>query len=351
MLYPPIIFAVVLFSSSGDASAQKKTYPPLQSKIEELPAIPVDTVGTADPKTKIILYSNNTWSYFRSDLSKYDELPVFRQNWDTVDIFAYRNIELADLPATIDLRLCDSAFVAHPPVNGSVLSKYGPRRRRNHNGVDIPLKKGEPVCSAFDGKVRYARYNAGGFGYLVIVRHENGLETWHAHLCKLNVKANDHVKAGQVIGFAGSTGRSRGNHLHFEIRYCDQTFDPEFLFDFQAGRLRNQTFALHKNYFNIRSRASEMLEDADDDLPLPGALLAGTDADGSMNNVGSGGNTVVRSAASPAKSANTIYHVVKQGDILGKLAMKYGVSVSQICRLNNITQTTILRIGRSLRIQ
>ena len=97
--------------------------------------------------------------------------------------------------------------------------------------------------------------NTGGFGNLVIVRHPNGLETWHAHLSKLNVQVNEYVKTGQVIGFSGNTGRSRGPHLHFEMRYCDQTFDPEFIIDFPTGCLKYHTFALEKSFFNIHSRA------------------------------------------------------------------------------------------------
>ena len=109
---------------------------------------------------------------------------------------------------------------------------------------------------------------------MVIVRHENGLETWYAHLSRINVAVNDYVKSGQVIGFGGSTGRSRGPHLHFEMRYCDQTFDPEFIIDFQSGQLRYQTFALEKKFFNIHSRASEILEEDDDDF----MMLAGLDS-------------------------------------------------------------------------
>ena len=169
----------------------------------------------------------------------------------------------------VELKLVDDLTQFKSPVTGKVLSKYGPRRRRNHNGVDIPLRPGEPVYATFDGRVRYAKYNTGGYGNLVIVRHRNGLETWNAHLSKLNVKPNDYVKAGQVIGFSGNTGRSRGPHLHYEMRYQDQTFDPEFIVDFETGQLKYQTFALEKSFFNIHSRASEILEEEDEyDLPL-----------------------------------------------------------------------------------
>lgn len=334
------VFWLVL--CGGQAFAQRYKGPPAPPKIEDLPCIPIDTIPTHDPETQVIVYSNNTWSYYRPALNRYDELPVYTQNWDTSHVFAYRNIELSDLPEKINLRLIDSLGQFKCPVRGDVSSKYGRRRNKNHNGVDIPLKRGEPVYATFDGKVRYARYNTGGYGYLVILRHANGLETWHGHLSKLNVRVNDYVKQGQVIGFGGNTGRSRGNHLHYEVRYCDQTFDPEFLIDFPTGRLKDLDFALHRSYFNIRSRASEILEDIDDEETLlPGSLLAQADD-----------STAVRAAMPPrSQDREHVYHTIVRGDMLSKLALKYKVSVDQICRLNNIKRTTILQLGRRLLIQ
>ena len=218
-------------------SVQAQKYTP---KIEDLPRIPIDTIKTNDPQTRIILFSNNTWEYFRPGIEKMNELPIYTQHWVTDQVFAYRSIELKDLPAEIELPLVDNLNEFHTPVQGKVYSKYGPRRRRAHNGVDIPLKMYEPIYAMFEGKVRYSKYNTGGFGNLIIVRHLNGLETWYAHLSRNNVKVGDYVKAGQVIGFSGNTGRSRGTHLHFEIRYKDQTFDPEFLVDFENGQLKYQ---------------------------------------------------------------------------------------------------------------
>lgn len=344
-----------LFVVGAAVAAPKKQ--PVTPKLEDLPQRVIDTLDTRDPETKIILYSNNTWTYYRPSLSDMDNLEVFRRHWDNTHVFAYKSVELDDLPSVIDLQLIDNLSEYHAPVVGKVYSKYGPRGRRNHNGVDIPLKLGEPIYAMMDGKIRYAKYNSGGFGNLVIVRHINGLETWSAHLSKLNVKPNEYVKAGQVIGFAGNTGRSRGVHLHFEIRYSDQTFDPQFLVDFETGQLRYQTFALEKSFFNIHSRASDQL-DEDDDYILDNMNLiaAGDNEDSTSTDIL---ERIAKAQQKPQSSSKTatisqsgvVYHTIRSGDILGKLSLRYGVSIDQICRLNKITRNTTIRIGQRLRIK
>lgn len=341
-----IIIVILLFVSivaPAQKRSKKSSAQPRQLIVEQVKSMPIDTI-TKDSVTKIIIFSNNTFKYYYPEMRKYDNLSVYRHNWDTTQIFAYRNVELVDLPAIVDLKLAESMEDYCSPIKGVVLSKYGPRGRRNHNGVDIPLKVGEPILAAFDGKVRYAKYNSGGFGYLVIVRHKNGLETYNAHLSRMNVKADDYVKAGQVIGFGGKTGRAYGPHLHFEVRYCDQTFDPEFIFDFTNGEIKYMTFALEKKYFNIRSRASEILEDIDDEILVEDILSAADDSTGVrvIQN-----KTPVKNSA----TSGTIIHTVVNGDMLSKLAVKYGVTVDQICRLNKITRTTTLQLKQKLRIK
>lgn len=333
-------------SVSVNTFAQRRSYgPPQPLKIEQLPRRPMDTIATADPETKVIIFSNNTWEFYRPDISdRLSDHDAYKHNWDTVSIFSYRNVELADIPMIVELKLVDSLQQFCAPITGRVSSKYGPRRRVNHNGTDIPLRTGEPLFASFDGKVRYAQYNPGGYGYLVIIRHPNGLETWYAHQSKLNVSVGDYVKAGQVIGFGGNTGRSRGAHLHFETRYKDQSFDPEFLVDFETGQLKYQTFALEKSYFNIRSRASEILEEDDYDINLPGSLLAEANDSTVVN--------VQKPKPKPLPQQNSgVYHTIVSGDNLGKIAMKYGVSIDQLCRLNGITRTTVLQLKRRLLVK
>lgn len=334
------LLAALVLTTVNTTAQTRRASVPATPKLEDLPRRVLDTIATEDPETFIVLYSNNTFDYYRPELKRMDELPVYRNNWDTTSIFSYRNINLEDLPQIVELKLIDHYNEFRTPVQAKVFSKYGPRRRANHNGVDLPMKTGEPIFAAFDGKVRYAKYNTGGFGNLVIVRHPNGLETWHAHLSKMNVKVNDYVKVGQVIGFLGNTGRSRGPHLHFEVRYCDQSFDPEFLFDFENGQLRYQTFALERSFFNIRSRATELLEE-EDDYDMPTSLLAQADD-----------STLIRAKETAEVSATQpVYHVVKQGDILGRIAPRYGTTIDRICKLNGITRNTTLRLGQRLRVK
>ena len=95
---------------------------------------------------------------------------------------------------------------------------YRPRRRRVHYGLDVKVQRGDTIRSAFDGKVRYVSYQRRGYGYYVVIRHPNGLETLYAHLHKKLVDVNQNVKAGDPIGLGGNTGRSSGSHLHFELR-------------------------------------------------------------------------------------------------------------------------------------
>jgi hypothetical protein len=118
------------------------------------------------------------------------------------------------------------------------------------------------------------------------------------------------------------------------MRYCDQTFDPEFLIDFENGQLKYLTFMLEKKFFNIYSRASELLEE-EEDLNFP--LLSDDSAPVKAENA--------------ERESREIWHIVKSGDMLGKLARRYGVTVNQICRLNKIKSTTTLKLGRRLRIK
>lgn len=345
-----ILLIISTLSAAGQKRRRSSSAVVSQLPVEKVRRTPLDTIPTPDKDTYVVIYSNNTWEFLRPALSDMEKMPIFKHNWDTTSIFSYRNIELESMPPTVELKLVANLDGFCSPIKGNVISKYGPRGRRGrkHNGVDIPLRIGEPILATFDGKVRYAKYNSGGFGYLVIVRHRNGLETYSAHLSRLNVKVGDYVKAGQVVGFGGSTGRSTGPHLHFEIRYMDQSFDPEHLLDFEGGNLRYMTFALEKRYFNIHSRASEMLEEDDDEITIgAGDILAAAE-----NAEQDAHQSAIKPKTETVKpSSAPVYHYIAKGDVLSRLAIKYGVTVDQICRLSGITRTSTLQLKQRLRIK
>lgn len=163
-----------------------------------------------------------------------------------------RTLPLDSLPDEINLRTVRDSDDFCFPMRNIITSPYGWREKwgRPHRGVDILLRTGDPVRACFSGVVRIAR-PMGGYGNLVVIRHANGLETLYGHLSKILVKPRQVVRAGDIIGLGGSTGRSTGPHLHFEVRFMYEPFDPEWLLDFTTYHLRTRRLHLDKTYFGI----------------------------------------------------------------------------------------------------
>lgn len=300
-----------------------------RKRIESVPAIDslavLDTLPSGDDAVQVILFANSTWKYVRNRAVAKDST-IFEKYWDTEKLFPYKDVEYSSLPKSLVIDLVDSTNGYHTPYKPSpIRSRYGPRRGRAHQGVDLALKTGEKIYATFSGRVRISQYNRGGYGNLVVIRHDNGLETYYGHLSERLVEPNQWVEAGQVIGLGGSTGRSTGPHLHFETRYYGQSFDPERLIDFKSGTLCRETFLLKRSYFSIYSRASQDFEDE----------IANEEQD----------------KKEQAEREAMRYHKIRSGDTLGAIARKYGTTVGNICRLNGIKSTTILRIGRTLRVR
>ena len=283
----------------------------------------IDTLPTGNSALSIVLFNDNTWRYILAEDYKNDP-EVFNNHWDTTNIHAYRDIELDSLPEATAIRLVDSLESYHYPYIGRITSRYGPRRGRAHQGLDIGLKTGDPIYATFDGKVRVSKA-AGDYGNLVIIRHNNGLETYYAHLSQRDVEVGDWIVAGQQIGLGGSTGRSTGPHLHYEVRYKGQSFDPERLIDFSNGNLRRDELLLKRRHFSIYSKYEQDFGDEEE---------------------------VAKQEEAERKAAAAVqYHTVRSGDTLGAIARKYGTSVSRICQLSGIKSTSILRIGQKLRVR
>lgn len=296
---------------------------PVKSMIDT-DAMVLDTLDTVNEHVKVVLYSDNTWQYVK-DADYMMQAEVFNEYWDEYSMDPYK-MDLDSLDNVWSLWVVDSLSQYHCPYLGDVhpRGKFGIRRGRRHQGIDIPLATGTPVHAAFDGEVRVSRY-ASGYGNLVIVRHQNGLETFYGHLSSRKVKPGDWVHAGDVIGLGGSTGRSTGPHLHFETRYRGYAFDPQWLIDFETGDLRYRLFVLKKKYFSPYSNYEQDFEDeilnAEDD------------------------------AREDAERAAMKYYTIKSGDTLGRIASANGTSVSALCRMNGITPQTILKIGRTIRVK
>jgi murein DD-endopeptidase MepM/ murein hydrolase activator NlpD len=284
----------------------------------------IDTLNTLNDHIKVVLYADNSWQYVKMP-GYVQENDLFKQHWDTVNSNLYQKSQ-SDLPATWAIWLVDSLDQYHCPFQGDVYyrGKFGVRRGRRHQGVDLPLKTGDPIYATFTGKVRISKY-WGAFGNLVVIRHENGIETFYGHLSKRLVEAGDWVNAGDVIGYGGSTGRSTGPHLHFETRYKGFAFDPQWLIDFKSGDLRHRLFVLKKKYFSIYSNYEQDFEDEmknhEDDK------------------------------AEDAEREAMRWYTIKSGDTLGRIAINNGTTVNALCRLNGITPTTTLKIGRRIRVR
>lgn len=256
-----------------------------------------------------LLFSNKRWAYL-DDYNKYllyDSL--FCNNWETKEIHAYhgdRDIPFND--RTINLLENNSAFVF--PLD---TFKYLRGFKGSHTGIDLKAETGDSIRAAFDGRIRFAGNIHNGYGNLVIMRHFNGLETYYSHLSKILISVDDDVKAGDVIGLVGQTGRATTHHLHFEIRYRDKVFDPTKLLSLQEKKLLADSLQICNKLFGI-------------------------------------GSTSPKQEVTQANGTETQYYIVIKGDTLYKISKLYSTTIENLCLLNNISKTSILQIGQKLKV-
>ena len=173
---------------------------------------------------------------------EYSGLPAEELYADWDNRYAHRETEMPD-HFKIDLR-----DFSMPTQSRVVTSNFGARWGRQHKGLDIKVYIGDTIRAAFSGKVRIVRYEARGYGNYIVIRHNNGLETIYGHLSKQLVRENDEVRAGDVIGLGGNTGRSTGSHLHFETRLCGEAINPALMFDFEHQDVTGDFFTTTRSY-------------------------------------------------------------------------------------------------------
>ncbi|MBN1822569.1 MAG: peptidoglycan DD-metalloendopeptidase family protein [Prolixibacteraceae bacterium] len=203
----------------------------------------------------------------------------------------------------------DDAFFADfvVPVKGKVISSFGWRNSRMHTGTDIKLHAGDSVFASGEGVVSRARYYY-GYGQLAVLEHPNGLQTYYAHLSKIEVAVGDTVLRGQLVGLGGRTGRATTDHLHFEIRENNKPYNPELVFNFSEGLIRDE--ALTENSISMLEKVKSKIQNLD----------------------------------------NPLEYIVKGGDSLWLISRKFRTSVQSLCEINHITPQSILRIGMILKL-
>lgn len=253
------------------------------------------------------------------------ELDIFTEGWDSQAVNCFVGMQVPD-EMTIDV----SGF--HMPTAPTyVTSPYGYRRRfrRMHKGIDLKVQIGDTIYAAFDGRVRLVR-NQGrrkGYGLYVVVRHNNQLETVYGHLSKFLVQPNDYVKAGDPIALGGNTGRSTGPHLHFETRYMGYAINPAAIFDFANHTTHTDSYLFTKStYMNARDYAPD----------------ARTYASAEPSS---------KPKSTTATKGRSEYYTIRRGDTLSRIAARHHTTVSKLCRLNGLSTSSKLSIGRKIRLR
>ncbi|MEZ7885839.1 MAG: M23 family metallopeptidase [Flavobacteriales bacterium] len=223
-------------------------------------------------------------------------------NWDTRNIHSYSK-DLSRMEGEIDLALVKSNHDYCHPINGIVTSDFGYRSGKHHYGIDLRLKIGDPIFSAFGGVIRISKYSA-SYGNVMVVRHDNGLETLYAHLSKRHFSSGQRVKAGQKIGLGGNTGRSTGPHLHFECRYLGKPINPNDIIDFENGVLKGKHLSISRKTFSYFTKIKKK-----------------------------------------------VYHSTKKGETLYAISRRYDVSVTNLFKMNGLSQKSTLSVGQPVRVR
>ncbi|GAB6394775.1 MAG: peptidoglycan DD-metalloendopeptidase [Bacteroidales bacterium] len=318
-----LYLSCLLSASIVTAGAQNRAQKRVKVMNEQISKLMADRVVKQDiALDKIASFEDMMLEEEEELLFPADEL--YGTNWDTRWVNPFR----ADTGEVFFPDSCEidcSSFVMPISKESEITSHYGPRWGRMHRGTDLKLLTGDTIYAAFAGKVRIKNTEYDGYGNYLVLRHPNGLETVYGHLSAWLVKANDIVRAGDPIALGGNTGRSTGSHLHFEIRFMGYAVNPVDIIDFENGTPHNDK-VIFKRKVNGRNGNAYTVAPAIANPNRPAGMKA-----------------AAKTGAPP------VYHRIKPEDTLASIANEYGTTVGKLCELNNITKTTVLRLGSSIR--
>ena len=279
------------------------------------------------------------------------DVPVYNLSSDMVDISNFTDAEQKWIVVskfnpnlkfnTIELNL-DQTKIKYPVKNSRRSSPYGMRGRGWHSGLDLSAAYGEPIVAAMDGVVRLSRSFA-GYGNVIVVKHNKGLETVYAHNSKNIATVGTKVKAGDVIALCGRTGRASGNHLHFEIRVNGVSFDPEMLIN-----ILTQTKHTGKIVVKKAPNAKKLTITRNNQLDV---IVAAKKTQFDNPYVYPNTNVAAKPTYTASAGATGQYHTITSGDTLSQIAVRYKTTVKSICALNNMTPNSTLRINKKIRIK
>ncbi len=276
-----------------------------------------DIMSLPDP---IKIEINNDISI--DSIVKKERPDITSKYWSNTVYNPYKN---ATIKFPLKLEFEDSTYSSPIRKKKVVTSRYGWRRGRAHEGIDIDLVTGDSLFAMFDGIVRMSRYTS-GHGRTVVVRHYNGLETVYAHLSKYGVKENDTILKGEYIGKGGASGNARGSHLHLVIKHKGIALNPEYLFKFDSeNKVRGKELWVTKKWTQPMFHSSKKQSKI---KPL---------------------FTEEEAIASLIKK-RSIY-VVRPGDTLYQISRNNDVSIAAICKVNHIRKTSVIRVGQKLFIE
>lgn len=278
----------------------------LIDSILDLDSIPQNLMNAIDYCMGILFDKSSKQDYGCNIYSNQESYPypasdIYNNIWCQIIPNPYP-ISLFESDSILEINLTNDTNGFFMPCIAAVTSKFGWRDGRAHQGIDLGVNYSLPINSAFAGVVRFARYYQ-GYGRLVIIRHYNGVETYYAHLSRINVKPGQLVKAGDIIGKAGNSGRCNGTHLHFEIRFKGVPLNPAHIISFTENKLLLDKIILKKvkqNFF--------------------------------------------------VYNENAILYTVQSGDYLHKIASEYGTTIAKLCESNDFSKNTRLKVGQVIRI-